>query len=167
MNFPSKSARRFSLASIILIVAIIGLILTAVVPQARADVNTNSFGITNSIAAAAATSVNLGTAQFVGKQDNIGLQYRGQGNAAGNSNIVLYLCRSMDGTAATTETVTPIIWQFPANGTTAIVYNTNLTRDVFGPFPYIALGVATNGNASAAMTNSSLHLIRKTIKASP
>jgi hypothetical protein len=137
------------------------LALLALALPARAEIGTETIGITNSLGAAYTTTANLGSAVKVANQDNIGLLFKFQGSTTGTSNIVITVARSVDGT--TFETSPPITWTVPANGTTAVVAYTNLGTANIGAAGYIKVTSIQNLNITTATTNCSLTVIKKNI----
>jgi hypothetical protein len=146
------------------IFGIIGLAAVLVLP-AMAEVGTIDFSITNSIAANATTSVNLGNAVSVTGQDNAGLMLKVQGNAAGTGLITITFARSPNNTDW--ETSPKFTWVNSLNGTTAVVGYTNLSSTWIGAAGYLKVVSIVNADASCTGTNASLTLVKKTIKASP
>jgi hypothetical protein len=130
---------------------------------AHAEVGTQSFGITNTIGAALTntSAANCGSAVYVGNQDNCALVFTAYGNGAGTSNVTFNLARSMDGTVY--ETSPTLTWTVAAPGLSSNVYFTNISVGAAG---YLKVAQVTSAN-STTLTNCSLTLGKKTVKAAP
>ena len=158
-----KNKFKFSLLTSLLL-ALTFLLVYPPPPDAKADVGTQSI-----ISSATFTNDTTRTTGFtdvkIDKQDNIGVLLSFQGNGSGSDEITVTFARSGDGT--TFETTPRFTWAIPANGTTAVVAYTNLSSAVIGSAGYLRVISVQNASTNRNMTNSSITIIKKTVKPSP
>lgn len=144
---------------LIYLIAAFAALIMCVLPCQAQKTSITDVGITNSIAANATTTANLGSAIDLRKHRDCGLLLSFQGDAAGTDNITVTIVRSLD--SSTWESTPGISWVTAANGTTAVNSYTNLTTSQLGAARYIKILSIANAAASANMTNCSLKVIRK------
>lgn len=125
----------------------------------RADIGTQSAGITNTIAAATTNTAPVANIIKIDNQDTCGLQFRIQGDASGTGAVTLKLARSVDGT--TFETAPQITLATALNGTTAVVVYTNISTTFLGAAGYLKVVYIANADATANATNVLLTVIKK------
>ncbi len=147
---------------LVAVTASLGLMLGAS-ERAWGESGRINLGITNTIAAAGATSANLGGVVLIESQADCGFQISFQGDAASTANVGFYFQRSADN--VTYESAPQLNFGVAINGTTAVCVYTNFTTLV-GACPYFKLLYVTNAGA-ANLTNVVLQVVKKTIKPSP
>jgi hypothetical protein len=126
------------------------------------DGNTGTIVITNFIPATTTQTAHLGEGVDLRGWDRFALTASYAGVAAGTSNITVTLVRSGRNTTpdlATYETVRPMTWVFPLNGTNTQVIVTNLPRDSVSGIT--ALKLYSVGVGSDALTNLTVKITRK------
>jgi len=153
---PQTTMKKF--LSLVLIGAVCAL---CTAPPARADVGTQSMGITNTLAASATQTTGVGSVVKVDDHRDIGLVFRGQGSDEGTGNITLLIGRSADG--VTFETTPRFSWVVAAASTNAFVAYTNMTETVLGAAGYLKVFSIQNA-ATNSITNCSLTVIKKRIR---
>ena len=136
---------------------------------AFAEVGTTSFGTTNRINAAATNSTagaaGVGGAVLCDQMNHAALVIAGSGSASDTGNLLLTFARSGDGT--TYETTPRFNVLAALNSTTAIAVWSDVPVTTLGPAYSLKLISVANTNANSAITNFSVKLIKKTIKAAP
>ena len=137
----------------------------ALAVPAMGEVGMINFGITNSIANNATTSVNLGSVVSITGQENCGMMMKFQGSEAGTGLITVTFARSPDN--SNWETSPRFTWINSLNGNTAVVGYTNFTATQIGAAGYLKVVSIANADANASATNASLYLCKKTVKAAP
>lgn len=118
--------------------------------------------ITNYIPPTTTQTANLGNGIDLRNWATFSLKATYAGVAAGTSNITVTLVRSTSNTTpdlATYETVRPLTWVFPLNGTNTQVIVTNLPRDVTSGIT--ALKIYSVGVGADALTNLTIKVTRK------
>lgn len=138
--------------------------LVVVVP-AKADVGTVLMTATNTIQPAASVTANLGSGVLIDKQDHCSLVFKFQGTNSTTGTIQATFARSADN--SNWETTPRFSVGFAAANTTAVTAWTNLPQSVIGAAGYLKCVEVTNAAGAAAVTNFSITLVKKTLKASP
>jgi hypothetical protein len=141
--------------------------LALVATSAMADVVSVDMGCTNKAVANATTTANMGNAVLVDRQDNVTILARFVGDQAGTGNQTFTFARSYDGTTNTLETTPRLTMVAALNGATYVVACTNFNASVIGAAKYLHLISIANADGSAAATNITVSVLRKTVKAAP
>lgn len=124
--------------------------------------DTGGVAITNYIPATTTQTALVGNGIDVRGWDRLSLKATFSGVAAGTSNITVTLVRSTSNTTpdlATYETVRPMTWVFPLNGTNTQVIVTNLPRDSVSGIT--ALKIYSVATGADALTNLTVKITRK------
>ncbi len=154
------------------------MVVAAVLWLACALAHADSFNMTNAVANAVVFAgpptnsvgangvcLGVGRAVNVANADNAAFTFYGQGSAAGTKSVDFTLVRARTAgppTAADWETTGAITLYAPMNGTTPVVWCTNLNQQYIGGFNWVGIGVVTNNN-TGAVTNSAAYLDKKII----
>jgi len=121
--------------------------------------------ITNVVPASTTTTANVGVGVDLRGWERFALEATYKCPTTGTSNVTVTLVRSTSNTTpdlATYETVRPMTWVFPLNGTTTQVVVTNLPRDMCSGIT--ALKIYSVATGADAVTNLTVKVLRKRIK---
>lgn len=157
MKFNSRKS--FSLAHLILVCAIIGLVAALALPAAAQDQQglskrmrsfTNSAGSTGVIAIAASTATNVQAKLTLASGKNHMFQTVFAGSGAGTDVVQYWFYPVPDGTNTLTAGAAPLVLSVAANGTTAVIAGTNLIASSWSG--NVAVNLTTISNASGTRT---------------
>jgi len=137
----------------------LGLLALGLITVAEAQVSVVDTAVTNSWAANATTSANLGNAVKVDKHSTVSVQTAFAGSAAGTDVVTINWKRSADN--STWETTPGLAITVPQNNTTAVVGWTNLSSAAIGGAAYLKISSIVTTDADAVMTNASVKVILK------
>lgn len=129
------------------------------------------FTITNTIASATSlittpTNSITGGAISVANYERAGFTFSGQGTVTNLGNVVITLVRSsVQNPPAAADWETTAVYQFsiPMNGTTRVVWHTNLDMGCIGPAVWVGISSITNTASAGSITNAQATLTKKII----
>jgi uncharacterized membrane protein len=134
-------------------------ILALTMPCA-AEVAVINTGATNMVAKNATTTDNLGSGTKIDRSDNVSIEMRGAGAAAGTSTVTYNWRRSLDG-GTTYETTPGFSTAFAQNGLVAVVAVTNMPQSIIGAATHIKLVSIVHGGDTGNLTNASVRVAIK------
>jgi hypothetical protein len=146
-----------------LVIGVAALLATITAQVQAADVSRMSFNCTNSIAAAATITANMGDALPLSAHTAVGIEHRFTGTAAATASNVITFARANTESPVTTdwETVPRLTVSFAGNGTTHVVGYTNLPVAAIGAARWIKIISIQNGDDDSVMATNSVWLIIK------
>lgn len=113
--------------------------------------------LTNSLAANATTTANLGSVVDLRKWDSVGLQLKFTGIATNAGNLTVSLARSVDG--SNWETTPLVAWVVALDSTNSVIGYTNFS--VQGISYLKVASIANSASSANVATNASLVVLRK------